>query len=139
MIKNKFLNIVIMVLIIGGVFLTSFTLGIKDVQAATATASCSGSSSVVSLSWPFMDDVSGYLIRRNGSIIVSRQSSTSYTDSGVVNSTSYSYVIEGLDNELIAPVDSASVATGNCLPPIDIDFVVNGTAVLIVQFLLAQE
>jgi lysophospholipase L1-like esterase/chitodextrinase len=65
----------------------------SNLQASNVTVSS------VTLSWSASTDnvgVSGYNLRRNG-LLIHSGSQTSYTDAGLLNSTTYSYAVEAFD------------------------------------------
>lgn len=78
--------------------------------APTNLAVTGTTSSTVSLSWAESGSVSGYDIYRNGTKIGS-SASTSFTDTGLSASTSYSYAVTAFDSAGESPKSSSAGAT----------------------------
>jgi len=88
-----------------------------DVVAPTAPTVLSAvavSSTQITLSWNASTDnvgVTGYRIYRNGSP-VGNSSSTSYTDSGLISATTYTYTVAALDAAgNVSPLSNSAAAT----------------------------
>jgi chitodextrinase len=90
-----------------------------DTQKPTAPSSLSATATSwnkVDLSWQASSDnvgVTGYRIYRNGTEIASLGAATSYSDTTVTPSTTYSYVVRAIDaaGNLSDPSNTASVTT----------------------------
>jgi chitodextrinase len=95
-----------------------YTNGTSDTQAPTAPTSltaAAASSSQINLSWTASTDnvgVTGYDIYRNGTQVGS-STSTSYSDTGLTASTSYSYYVKAKDaaSNVSAASSTASATT----------------------------
>ncbi|TAL49357.1 hypothetical protein EPN83_01250 [Patescibacteria group bacterium] len=82
---------------------------------ATTGTSCGGQ---VDLSWNSVSGATGYKIYRNGTFVI-QVSGTSYTDTGLTPSTSYSYTVR-TTNGTIDSLDSntvSAVASAACVVP----------------------
>lgn len=72
----------------------------------------SASSSAIDLSWT-ASATSGvtYTVMRNGAVVASGLAGTSYDDSGLVASTSYSYTVEAVDTAGASPASNIALTT----------------------------
>jgi len=85
----------------------------------TATPGCSSSSPYVHLSWPATNDTDSYDITRNSVVLVTGWTSTSYQDTAVVATTTYTYQVTANGPLGTATSDEVSVTTGDCyVPPV---------------------
>ncbi|HLE00766.1 MAG TPA: discoidin domain-containing protein [Bdellovibrionota bacterium] len=89
-------------------------LGVEDSQAPTAPANLAGtpSSNSMNLSWSASADnvaVAGYNIFRNGAKVAT-VTGTSYADTGLSLSTSYSYAVSAFDGSGNASPQSSSIS-----------------------------
>jgi fibronectin type 3 domain-containing protein len=84
--------------------------------------------SSVSLSWSADSGATSYTVERNGAVIASGIASTTYTDSGLSSSTSYTYNVAGVNSAGIGAYSSSVVGTTNTI--ITVPPQVTGLAVL---------
>jgi hypothetical protein len=104
--------------------------GTSDTEAPSAPANLAATASIptkVDLSWTAAHDnvgVTGYDVYRDGSLLQSLDTSTSYADTTVSASTSYSYTVKAKDAAGNISVDSntATVTTPAVAPPVTLTF-----------------
>ena len=97
-----------------------FTYNVNSVNPPTAPTNLHGtavSSSEVDLSWSSStggSGVAGYKVLRNGTVVGATFATTSYADTGLSPSTTYTYTVKAFDSagNLSAPSSAVQVTTG---------------------------
>jgi hypothetical protein len=90
--------------------------------AVIAVPSCSSTNPIVTLNWNATSDTTDYDVYRNGNILISGITGTSFADSSVQASTTYVYYIVANGPQGNTQSDLVSVTTGACflLPNVQI-------------------